>query len=101
MPLVEGYLEALTTAQSFMQQAMSRTVIADADAEAPLQAMFNEWGEALERQLEQWRGLATLADDNAQRPSGCLRYTVIRCPASCVAPPPARWVTVNASRLRV
>ena len=37
----------------------------------------------------------------SQRPSGCLRYTVIRCPASCVASLPPRDVTDNVSRLRV
>jgi len=37
----------------------------------------------------------------SQRPSECLRYTVIRWPACCVASPPARGVTDNASRLRV
>ena len=37
----------------------------------------------------------------SQQPSGCLRYTVIRWPASCVSSPPARGTTDNASRLRV
>src|SRR5262249_21929726 len=37
----------------------------------------------------------------SQRPSGCLRYTVIRCPANCATSPPARGVTDNTSRLRV
>jgi hypothetical protein len=39
--------------------------------------------------------------DRSQRPSRCLRYTVMRCPASCAAFPPARGVTDSASRLRV
>lgn len=37
----------------------------------------------------------------SQRPSGCLRYIVIRCPASFVSSPPARGLTDNVSRLRV